>query len=399
MERKMVALVVAAVVGMTGTEFDSAVRGQTTAKAGAGSLSPPLLRETFDDNVPNPMWAVYVQDPNSCWVTQVDGRLELRANPGPAAVFAAYMSNAWRLDPTQDFSMKLDVHFRPLADATGWLGLGLTPNADEPCTRHISIGIGCANGAAHYWHEKQEGLQVASGRTQRFKDDATLYISYDASEDLLYVSDSGYGADKAWMTFPGVIRGQWGGAALHLVAGGGSAGLTIGPGEAFVDNLLVETGALVEPALQEVYRFWSPVYERHFYTASTLEKQELLAKYSYVWTYEGVVYHALQDNSDPACQPVHRFWSSLLCSHFYTIDAQEKDKLTRDYPYIWAYEGIAFYAYPPGRQPPWSKAVHRFWSESKGTHFYTMSEDERARLLGKFADVWTYEGIAWYAFE
>jgi hypothetical protein len=396
MERNMVALVVVAVAGMTGRDFAVTAWGQ-----GMSFVAPPgqeVLRETFDDSEKDPMWRVYAQDANSCWVAQVNQHLELRARPGPAA-FAGYLSQAWRLDPTKNFSMKVDVNFRPRADATGWLGFGLTPNADEPCTRHVSIGIGCAGGMAQYWYEKQEGVLIDSGRAERFKDTVTLYLSYEAATDLLFVSDSGYGAEEAWKIFPGVIRGQWGGRPLHLVLGGGAEHLALGPAEAVLDNLLVETGTPVTPALVEVYRFWSPGSGRHFYTASTLEKERLLAEYSDLWTCEGVAYHALQNDSDPASRPVHRFWSSLFASHFYTIDEAEKDNLVSVYPFVWTYEGVAFYAYPVGREPPWSKPVFRFWSDSRAAHFYTINESERDRLLSKYADVWTYEGIAWYALE
>jgi hypothetical protein len=402
MERNMVTLVVVAVVGMTGTDFEGRARGQGTGAAtpsGAPSPGSVILRETFDDNAKNSMWATYVQDPNHCWIAEVNQHLELRANPAPEAVFAAYLSQAWRLDPTQDFSMKVEAYFRPRADATGRLGLGLTPNPDEPCTRHVSIGLGCVGGTAQYWYEKQEGLLVDSSRSERFKDTVTLYVSYDASADLLFLSDSGYGAEEAWKVVAGVVRGQWGGRPVHVVLGGGAEDLTLGPGDAFLDNLLVETGTPVEPALQEVYRFWSPVYEKHFFTTSKLEKEKLLTEYAGIWAYEGVAYHALQDHSDPSSRPVHRFWSGLFASHFYTIDEAEKDYLLSVYPYIWAYEGVAWYAYPPGQQPPWSKPVFRFWSESRGAHFYTIDENERDRLLNKYPDVWTYEGIAWYALE
>jgi hypothetical protein len=402
MERNMVTLVVVAVVGVTGADFDGRARGQSTGPATqnvGSSVGQAVLHETFDDNVKNSMWAAYAQDPDHCQVVEVSQRLELRASPGPGAVFAGYLSQAWRLDPTRDFSMKVDAYFRPRADATGWLSLGVTPNADEPCSRHVSIGLGCAGGVAQYWYEKQEGLLVDSSRFERFKDTVTLYLSYDAATDLLFLSDTGYGAQEAWKVIAGVVRGQWGGRPLHLVLGGGSEYLTLGPGDGFLDNLLVETGTPVAPALQEVYRFWSPVTEKHFYTASKLEKDKLLTECFDVWTYEGVVYHALQDDSDPASRPVHRFWSGLLGSHFYTIDDAEKDNLVSDYPYVWTYEGVAWYAYPPGQEPPWSKPVYRFWSAGRGAHFYTIDEGERDRLLDKYPDVWAYEGVAWYALE
>jgi hypothetical protein len=102
---------------------------------------------------------------------------------------------------------------------------------------------------------------------------------------------------------------------------------------------------------------------------------------------------------DPELAPVYRFWSDKLGGHFYTISETEKDKLIRDYRDTWTFEGIAFYAYPPDRAPIGSKPVYRFWSNSTGRHFYSISEREKQKLVDEYARLWTFEGIAWYAFD
>ena len=45
--------------------------------------------------------------------------------------------------------------------------------------------------------------------------------------------------------------------------------------------------------------------------------------------------------------PVYRFWSPANSVHFYTIDESEKAMLIRDWPTVWTFEGIAYYAWPP----------------------------------------------------
>lgn len=96
--------------------------------------------------------------------------------------------------------------------------------------------------------------------------------------------------------------------------------------------------------------------------------------------------------------PVYRFWSASLNTHFYTINQSEKDLLVRDWPGVWQYEGIVFYAYPPERQPVGTKPVYRFWSNSMGRHFYTMSETDKSKLEHQ-PKVWAFEGVAWNAFD
>jgi hypothetical protein len=153
------------------------------------------------------------------------------------------------------------------------------------------------------------------------------------------------------------------------------------------------------PSRVPVYRFWSPVLNTHFYTAQEAEKEAIKAKYPDVWTYEGIAYHALPGETKPNSAPVYRFWSDVLGGHFYTISEAERDNLINEYPDVWEYEEIAWYAFPVDQQPDDTLPVYRFWSEVFSHHFYTMSEAEKDALLKDYADVWTYEGIAWYAYK
>jgi len=129
---------------------------------------------------------------------------------------------------------------------------------------------------------------------------------------------------------------------------------------------------------------------------SESEKDYLLLNLPNAWTYEGVVFYAYPDGSDPAAKPVYRFWSDAYARHFFTISEENKNSLVNDYSDIWTYEGIAFYAYPEGKQPAWTTPVYRFWSAPLNTHFYTLDEHEKAYVLGR-NDFWAYEGVAWYA--
>jgi hypothetical protein len=101
---------------------------------------------------------------------------------------------------------------------------------------------------------------------------------------------------------------------------------------------------------------------------------------------------------DSDLAPVYRFWAEKLNTHFYTISASEKDMLVRDFAYVWKYEGIVFYAYPPEHQQVGTKPVYRFWSNSLNRHFYVMSDSEKKNLESQ-GKVWTLEGVAWNTFE
>jgi hypothetical protein len=83
--------------------------------------------------------------------------------------------------------------------------------------------------------------------------------------------------------------------------------------------------------------------------------------------------------------------------HFCTIDEKEKYRLIDTQSKVWKYEGIAFFAYPEGRQPPGARPVHRFWSESLKRYLFAIDDAQKQLLIDKFGNTWKYQGIAWYA--
>jgi predicted outer membrane repeat protein len=160
----------------------------------------------------------------------------------------------------------------------------------------------------------------------------------------------------------------------------------------------VDVGAFECPGLGPVYRFWSPTKNKHFYTIIAGERDKLINRYANVWQYEGEAYYAFYQPVEENLLPVYRFWSAKLDAHFWTISEEERANLLKNYPGVWTPEGVAFYAYPPGRQPLGTLPVHRLWSNRLGYHFYTISEGEKNKLLKNYPQIWQYEGVAWYAY-
>lgn len=95
--------------------------------------------------------------------------------------------------------------------------------------------------------------------------------------------------------------------------------------------------------------------------------------------------------------PVYRFWSPQQRRHFYTISGQERDKLVKQYFDTWTYEGIAFYAFYENSRTGLSP-VYRFWSRKTSSHVWTTSETERDKLIAAGDAVWAYEGVVFYAY-
>ena len=160
----------------------------------------------------------------------------------------------------------------------------------------------------------------------------------------------------------------------------------------------VDMGSYEYQGLGPVYRFWSPAGSKHFYTISGSERDKLIGKFADVWLFEGIAYYAFLQNTAENLVPVYRFWSPTLGSHIWTTSETERATLLAEPPEVWTDEGIAFYAYAPGKQPLGTAPVYRLWSGRLGHHFYTITESEKDNLLINFPETWESEGIAYYAY-
>ncbi|RMX11119.1 serine protease [Allofranklinella schreckenbergeri] len=98
-------------------------------------------------------------------------------------------------------------------------------------------------------------------------------------------------------------------------------------------------------------------------------------------------------------RPVYRFFNTASGSHFYTQSVQERDIVIKDLP-SFHYEGEAFWAYvnAHAQGPAHLSPVYRFFNQATGAHFYTISPIERDILKATAsANTFKYEGVVWHA--
>lgn len=148
-----------------------------------------------------------------------------------------------------------------------------------------------------------------------------------------------------------------------------------------------------------VYRFHSAVTGGDFWTISDQEKTWLLAKYPrQTWQYEGIACYACERSGDATgLVPVHRFWSSTGQRHFYTASQEEKRAIEEDSPEgLWTYEGVAFYAFGESGRPAAAVPVCRFWNE-KGGYSWAARDVQRDSVTAPEADA-AIDAIAWYVY-
>ncbi|MCA9386821.1 hypothetical protein KC669_02180 [Candidatus Dojkabacteria bacterium] len=92
---------------------------------------------------------------------------------------------------------------------------------------------------------------------------------------------------------------------------------------------------------------------------------------------------------------VYRFFNKQIGSHLYTISTDERDKVL-GLSEQWQYEGskyIVFGTPGEGRVP-----VYRFFNRQTGAHLYTISEDEKNSIL-QMSNIWMFEGVKFYVYN
>lgn len=145
------------------------------------------------------------------------------------------------------------------------------------------------------------------------------------------------------------------------------------------------------PVPLEVFRFYNLANGSHFYTASAAERQTVIERYSATYRFEGTAYVINTANPDNSV-PLFRFYNRSNGSHFYTASAIERQTVIDRYSATYAFEGTAYNVSVTSSDSP----VYRFYNRSNGSHFYTISATERDTVIARFSGTYTYEGICFY---
>ncbi|SDP64670.1 hypothetical protein SAMN04487914_1234 [Arthrobacter sp. ok909] len=127
----------------------------------------------------------------------------------------------------------------------------------------------------------------------------------------------------------------------------------------------------------------------HFYTTSSVERDNAVQKYGY--QKEGIACYIF-DTQQPGTDALYRLLNSQNGDHFYTTSAFERDNAVQKYGYH--SEGVAGYVYV-GQQTGTSP-FYRLLNSQNGDHFYTTSAFERDNAVQKYG--YHNEGVACFVF-
>ena len=164
-----------------------------------------------------------------------------------------------------------------------------------------------------------------------------------------------------------------------------------------VKGLYVDVnGVGLTPHTINVYRFFDTATGTHFYTQDPKEDASVLATRPDLVPEgpNGVGLSAVDPASnDPNAVPVYRFFDFTNGTHFFTASTTERDTVIATRHDL-AYEpSSTFYEHVTPQTG--DTAVYRFFDTQFGTHFYTDDPKERASILQTRPDL-VQEGIGFY---
>jgi hypothetical protein len=218
-----------------------------------------LPSDDFNDNsMDTSMWSLYQESPN-VWLDETNERLEIRSTADANGEVADYYANGWGFSTADNFSFRAYFHcsWPSAPEYSEFINilLGLVKGGVDPVTvRNNSVAIVAGYYVDGYEIEpyfhcgkfKNDGTYVVEGQKTRSQDNGILYISYDASKDELYLSDTGYWSANAWVTIPGLLKGEWGSAVVIPGLGSGYVqNVALDSDEAYLDNFVADSGTVV----------------------------------------------------------------------------------------------------------------------------------------------------------
>jgi hypothetical protein len=212
----------------------------TSPQTGQDYSVNAVFYDGFSDNKRGAAWVVRYGPDSGPIVSEQNNRLNITAaEPSNTEVF--YAGNIWTVDPNQSFTMKVNFHFTPsnVGEANNvHVMLGL----DDGGGNYAKLLVGCAAAQKYYAFRAVIDGNSYSYQISRTANDGTMYITYDPNGDRLYAGNTGYGPDNDWQMMTDVFGkvGQY----LRVSVGGGGNGGNLTAGQAWLDNVEINTGAL-----------------------------------------------------------------------------------------------------------------------------------------------------------
>lgn len=147
------------------------------------------------------------------------------------------------------------------------------------------------------------------------------------------------------------------------------------------------------PGSVDVYRFFDTATGAHFYTSSSSERDAVKATRPDFVSEAGGLRAINPAVTDPDAALVYRFFDTVHGTQFLTASTHERDQVIASRPDL-VYEASSTFSehmQPHAGDTP----VFRYFDTHMSTHFYTASAAEQTAISQTRPDL-TYEGVAFY---
>ena len=272
-------------------------------------------------------------------------------------------------------------------DATTSPSLGLTiatihhPKND---TQRISGGS-----IDKYWTKDAGGNWLNSNLAN------STFVGVNLTSGVIEEGSTGAGIFKNIATNPQLIGQLWGGVPPSCATQTTSNPQAVQFGR-FDVAFNAGMSDWLSLGLKPVYRFYNNQRGTHFLSQSVTEKNYISATLPQ-FSYENAAFNAYSNADAATRSPVYRFYNTQTQSHFYTINALERDYIIANFPQF-SYENASWYAKTAAQVTAGDGTIplYRFYRKTNGTHFFTTNAAERDSIIANLGAYYTYENIAYY---
>lgn len=197
--------------------------------------------DNFNDNFTGDEWCLIEWSGEHATLKENHHRLEFTADAG-VENGADYQLCGIQIDTTRNFAYKVGWHLRKASGSGTFalcLGLAVSNSND------IVIGAGYDEGFTYFnCYSETANIDYTKPRTTT---NGTVYISYNANRDILYLSINGYWRPENRLAGDYVVRGLLQGAwankkVFAFLEGDTESSDAIVPGDAWFDNFILWQG-------------------------------------------------------------------------------------------------------------------------------------------------------------
>jgi len=199
-----------------------------------------ILSDDFNDNRRGSMWRLVGDWSENLYMVEQEEQLQVLADGQGGDLAVWYSANGWILDPNQDFACQVDFHYSELADQNGWIGINV-----ESEGMYVTIAAGSDSNGLYFYYEAEVDSNIVVEQEIRDFNDGTLYITYDADTNSIYLSHEGSDSEDAyvWKSIPNPLTFEWDSDVVVSIGCGGDNFATA-DGRVYLDNFEVMTAVL-----------------------------------------------------------------------------------------------------------------------------------------------------------